>query len=361
MSLNLLVHSISFAKCGRDPTYVPGNVSIEWLVTHPNAFLWADNIFMSNESFENIPYHYKERVRQESIQLVLDEFKKRKIIQTFNPFSLAKPPLDDLIWNQVDEDQKRWGIKDCVVDADGKRDHCTVDMHGIRVCPTILGSIYFTLAFCRILDAGCLLDQQFIDICNNRFSEIEPKNTEQFLNVFDMLVPSVQVLGDYVFSEWREQNRTEGTPSEKRLCNDCINSEKCKSECLDQTESLIGKIIDFRKRDEMAETKKTIIKTIASVKKQGSEDTNDILKELGEEARKCRERMLASFPKVQRWIRISTILSLPIPLLGTYYNNSIISMTGMTALTIAKLAEKSLDHMKDKYRWVNFLDEMKQL
>jgi len=108
-----------------------------------------------------------------------------------------------------------------------------------------------------------------------------------------MLVLSVQVLGDYVFSEWRERNLVE-----KRSCKDCRNEEECKSNCLNQTEFLVGKVIDFRKRDEMVETKKAIVKAIASAKKKGSDDTMDVLKELYEESKKCRERMQVSFPKI---------------------------------------------------------------
>jgi len=88
-------------------------------------------------------------------------------------------------------------------------------------------SIYFGLAFSQRLDSGCLFDRHILDICAQRFKEIkENVLMDPFIDIFGMIVPEVHVLGDYAVH---------------KLCNTCINEEKCKSECLEQTEIMIGK------------------------------------------------------------------------------------------------------------------------
>ena len=47
-----------------------------------------------------------------------------------------------------------------------------------------------------------------------------------------------------------------------KACNTCVNEEKCKSECLQQTEIMIGKIMNLGIRDEMKQTKDAITKAI---------------------------------------------------------------------------------------------------
>jgi hypothetical protein len=230
MSLNSLVHSYSFAGIGGGSSCIPSNVAVEWLIEHPHIFMWADNIFISNESFEHLIHRFDEdRIKQESVSMVLDEFKKERVINLFDPDQLCKPALQYMIWNQVEEDQKRWGNRDIKIDPEtGKGDLANICIGNVEVCPTILASVYFSLALSRRLDSGCLFDSHILNVCSQRFKEIDtPSSLYPFIGIFGMIVPEVQVLGNYVIH---------------KICNTCAKEEKCKSDCLEQTEILIGKI-----------------------------------------------------------------------------------------------------------------------
>jgi len=170
-----------------------------------------------------------------------------------------------------------------------------------------------------------------------------------------MIVPEVQVLGDYVVHN---------------ACNTCVNEKKCKSECLQQTEIMIGKIMDFRIRDEMKQTKDAITKAIQLARNKNQYDPDMILKEFNSEVLECKKRMQNTLPKVNRWVQITAMLSAPLIYLGTNYNDSLVSAlpgsTGlMTKVGGAGLAasiamDRSLNYLKSKYQWINFLDELKQ-
>lgn len=360
MSLNSLVHSYSFAGIGGGSSCTVGNVAVEWLVKHPHIFMWADNIFISNNSFEYIAQRFDEdRVKQDSINMVLDEFKKEKVINLFDPDQLCKPALQYMIWNQVEEDQKRWGSRNVKVDPKtGKGDLANICIGNVEVCPTILASVYFGLALSRRLDSGCLFDSHALNICSQRFKEIETLTpVYPFLDIFGMIIPEVQVLGNYAIHG---------------ICNTCAKEEKCKSECLEQTELLIGKIIDFRIRDEMKQTKDAIMKAIRLAKGKDKGNSDIILNELNKEVIECKKRMLDTFPKVNRWIQITAMLSAPLIYLGTNYSDSLVSAlpsigsaglltkVGGAGLATSVAIDRSLNYLKSKYQWVNFLDELKQ-
>ncbi len=359
MSLNSLVHSYSFAGIGAGSNCVPSNVSLEWLIMKPHIFLWADNIYITNKSFEHLITggFEKDRIKQESISMVLEEFKKERIISVFDPDQYCKPALQYMIWNQVEEDRKRWGNQDVEFDPEtGKGDLNNICIGNTRVCPTILSSIYFGMALSQRLDSGCLFDSQILNICSQRFKEINSTTSPSpFVDVFGMIVPEIQVLGDYVVH---------------KACNTCVNEEKCKSKCLQQTELMIGKIMDFRIRDEMKQTKDAITRAIQLAKNKNQYDPDIILKEFNGEVLECKKRMQNTLPKVNRWVQITAMVSAPLIYLGTNYNDSLVSAlpgsTGlMTKVGGAGLAasiamEKSLNYLKGKYQWINFLDELKQ-
>jgi hypothetical protein len=360
MSLNSLVHSYSFAGIGSGSSCVPSNVSLEWLIMKPHILLWADNIYITNESFEHLVNGFEEdRVRQESINMVLDEFKKERVINLFDPNQYCKPALQYMIWNQVDEDKKRWGNRDVKFDPEtGKGDLNNICIGNTKVCPTILSSIYFGMALARRLDSGCLFDSHILNICSQRFNEIEANTySSPFVDVFGMIVPEVQALGDYVVH---------------KACNTCANEEKCKSECLQQTEIMIGNLMDFRIRDEMKQTKDAIKKAIQLARNKSQDDPDMILKEFNKEVLECKKRMLDTLPKVNRWVQITAMLSAPLIYLGTNYSDCLVSSmpeigatglitkVGGAGLAASIAMDRSLSYLKSKYQWVNFLDELKQ-
>lgn len=360
MSLNSLVHSYSFAGIGAGSSCVPSNVSLEWLIEKPHILLWADNIYITNKSFEYLANGFEnDRIKQESISMVLDEFKKEKVINLFDPDQYCKPALQYMIWNQVEEDKKRWWDQNITLDPEtGKSDLNNICIGSTKVCPTILSSIYFGMALSRKLDSGCLFDSHILDICSQRFKEIDPATcASPFIDVFGMIVPNVQVLGDYVVHN---------------SCNTCYSEDKCKSNCLTQTEMMIGKIIDFRIRDEMKQTKDAITKAIQLARDKNQTDSEIILKEFKNEVLECKKRMLNTFPKINRWVQITAMLSAPLIYLGSNYSDSLVSglpeigsaglMTkvGGAGLAASLAMDRSLNYLKSKYQWINFLDELKE-
>ena len=262
-----------------------------------------------------------------------------------------------MIWNQVDEDEKRWGNPDIKFDPEtGKAELNNISIGNAKVCPTILSSIYFGMALAQRLDSGCLFDRSILNICSQRFREIETADyTSPFVDVSGMIVPDVHVFGDYVFH---------------KECNTCTNEDTCKRDCLQQTEIRIGKIMDLRIRDEMHQIKNAINKAIQSARNRDQYDVNMILDEFNKDVIECKKRMLDTFPKVNRWIQITAMVSAPLVYLGTNYNDSLVSslpgsqglMTkvGGAGLVASLAIDKSLSYLKSKYQWINFLDEIKQ-
>lgn len=94
--------------------------------------------------------------------------------------------------------------------------------------------------------------------------------------------------------------------------------------------------------------------------------------ELNREVDECKKRMLNTFPKISRWVQITAGISAPLVYLGTSYNESIISAlpavggtglltkVGGAGLATSLAMDRSLNYLKSRYQWVNFVDELKQ-
>ncbi len=330
--------------------------SVEWLLVRPQTLLWTDELLIPKGAIEAFQEHLpNDEVVRESYATMFDELKKQGIINQFDAGKYSSSSMAEAVLNQIKEDEARWGKEITRDPVTGKVDYANIYIGGKKVCAGILGSIYATLALSRELDAGFFLSPDELDVCNKRFGEIAKNRSADFIDVFELIVPTCSILGEYA-KHYPASLMLVGDHS----CGNCASQAKCREDCLEQTSDRIGALLDLRNRDEMIQTKRAVNKAIQAAKEAGHEEGKSILSELSNEARECKRRLNLAFPKVERWSIISTMLSGSISLVGSSSGSGLISLAGAGGAVASALAAGSVEYLESKYRWTSFIDELKE-
>lgn len=329
-------------------------VATEWLISHPHVILWSDEIYMADSDFKAIHTYSDDEIASGSIRLLFDKLERSGVIKTFNPSSIASPVLKEAIEKQVIEDEERWKVEKLTDPDTGKIDMANIRIGDLDICRFRLQSVYSSLAIANVLDSYCLFSTYEYELCKKRFGEISIKSAslqkQPFQEVLEIFVPDFQLLGDYIIN--REQ------------CIKCKNEEKCASRCIDQTEEAISTVLDLRERDEMVELKEVILEVIEKVreKENGDSSEKERLKiEIHEKVKKYKYRLFKTFPKVERWAHITTVMSIPISFAGTIAGSSLVSFLGIGLLGSSQIATETIKYLQSKYQWIGFLDKIAHL
>lgn len=328
-------------------------VATEWLVSHPHAILWSDEICMSDSDFKTVHACSDDQIVSDSIRLLFDKLKRNDVIKTFNPSSIAPPVLKEAIERQVAEDEERWKVEKPTNFETGKIDMAYIRIGDLDICPFRLQSVYTSLAFANLLDAHCLFNPYEYEICKKRFAEISRDTSLQkhpFQEVLEIFAPDFQLLGDYVIK--------------KEQCNKCKNEEKCASRCIEQTEEAISMVLDLRERDEIVQLKQVISDIIEKLREKENHHTSEeerLKMEIQEKVKKCKHRLFNTFPKVERWAHITTVMSIPISFAGTSSGNSLVSFLGLGLLGLSQITTETIKYLQSKYKWIAFLDKVAHL
>lgn len=356
MKNRLLIPGFSLGKIGQcaDEPY-PQNISLQWLFYTPGTLLWADEILMSQEDYANVHHDiaFRDEIDRECARLLFDRLLSERVISTFVPAEHSTSAVDEAIKKQVEMDEQRWGVEKACDPRTGKADHCTIRLGDSDYCPVWVRRIYATLFFSRVLNASCLFDSYELALCRKRFLKLSPQTVtldpalSAFNHVFSAYVPNRPPFGQYVACSLRDE---------------CANAETCAKKCLDETSRCVEELVSFRNKEELAQLREVIRDLSQSLHLSRTDlpaDT-ELLAEFRRKVSSCQRLLDIAFPKIERWCKAATMVSIPVALAGTATSNPLITISGAAIAGIAQALSVGTELLSGKYKWVAFLTEVSE-
>lgn len=343
-SLDLLVPSLTLGNDSESCNVVNG-LSIEWLLNRPHTIMWADKIFISKSGYELYTSPNYDDVLHSSCRDTLIELKKKGIIELIDHRHLLSKSDREIIALQAAQDEKVYQKK-CADEGEIVYD-MGIKINDIEICRPKLREIYAALAISKELNAGILFNTVEERVVNTKFSKATSRGNIPSMNgAFSALFPAFKVMTDGAYAS---------------KCQKCESKSKCRTKFQEESSTRLGTVLDLRTKYEMVELKQVINRAIYTVRKQTHDvdDVQSIVDEFNRELYECKERINGLFPKCDHWFKISVLISSSIAFMGEQIGDGIVTTAGLGLGLASGLGLGVTDSLRDKYRWVSFVDELK--
>ena len=332
------------------------NFDYSWLLRYPSILIWADKIMVTEAIWDSIIAEIWPQPRElaKCFKIIFETAKSEGIIEIVDPSPVVKNEIKEMIYEQIDKDLELFKLHfpDKVsTQKMGDKDSSPVEtiLDGVGYCPAYIWSIYAGLILARTLKANCLFDYEVMHYCRYKFgitnlpTEGDIAKLESFRKIFDSKIPNEPLIPGYAI-EARDK------------CSSCVYEVKCKDTFLLTLETDLKKYLKWREYDEITELK-TMIERVIKKQYEINEliNPNDVISNFYDKEKKLRKKIHSVFPKVKRWANITTMVSIPIGVIGIASGGSLITFAAASTVGLSQLTKELIQLLENKYRWVTFL------
>lgn len=346
--MRLIMTGLSIATTEGD--CFPCNYDIDWLIKEPSSLLWADDLMVASQIRDVIlDERFLRGPLAKATKLIFEILDAEGMVSIIDPKVYFTNELSDTILRQASLDFNWFSEAHPELMIEIKEHDLTMLALGnYNYCIPKIRSIYTALVYGQFFNGTCMFGDDAHLYCENAFSRlrrddaVEPSALKVFTEIFSAQLPNLMLYHDFALRQDSD-------------CMKCATSSYCVNDYLTITESNTRKILKWRSYDEVEAMKATIVSIVRDLSSiNNSMDIGEI-KRLYEEKRRVLSRRLNKvFPKINRWSNVTTMISLPIALLGAASGSGLTMLTAGAVGGIASFANQAMKYLTSKYSWVTF-------
>jgi hypothetical protein len=337
------------------------NFDMDWLLRYPSVLVWADKILIPEGIWQvastgNFPFPDKYPELSKCVQLIFNVAKSKDIIEIVKPETVIDQSLNDSIAEQVEKDRVQLSklFPDNIklgIDVEKDKEGYVpgqIFIDGVEYCFPSMWTVYASLTLARTWDADCLFGDTSLNLCKYKFGlssfsqNVGTGSIESFQSIFDAYLPNESIFPEYLVTS-------------KDLCAMCKHESACKDTYLLTLETNLENLLSWRDYDEMIQLRSIIDEIVdRRIKVGGIIDPNDIRQDFQDKQNKLRQRIQLVFPKVRRWVNITTILSIPVVLAGIATSSPLFTIAGGSLAGLSQATKQVVEFLSNKYSWIGF-------
>lgn len=330
------------------------NYDIEWLVRYPSILLWTDEILITETIWDKITGD-NSKAFGKSIKLIFDTMKSEKLIKIVDPTRIITTDVRSLIDNEVVNDRKILSdyFPDRIRLGDSDKVPGQIFIDDLEYCFPYLWSIYAALLLSKTWNAESIFTHKVMNFIKYKFGADTlsrkgiPGKTQTYHEIFRAYLPNIPILPEYAIAK-------------EEQCSTCMRIEECKDTYLSNVEDSMNQIILWRNYDEVQQIKEIIGKIILAKENEGEIlEPQDIFNKFVNEQKKAQKKLNSVFPKVKRWANLTTILSIPVAIVGLSTGDMAVASAGAGLAGLSQISKEAIEYMKNKYNWLGFINKVK--
>lgn len=335
------------------------NYDLSWLLRYPSTLLWADKILVTNAiwdviSNERWPNDFPEVAK--STKLIFSIAKEEGVVEIVDPTDVITTSIKDTIFSEIAKDRDLFSkaLPEHVKLGDEEQVPGQIIIDGYEYCTVSLWATYGALLLARKWGAHCMFDDPTFNYCRIKFGlskypkQAEPGMIEGFQSLFKAYLPNTSIFPEYAISRLFRQD----------LCSKCAKEQNCKDTYLVEVESNLKELFTWRKYDEVNQLKEVVEQIVhRRNENEGIMNPMDMVSDFQKTENRLKRRIKHIFPKVRRWANITTILSIPVALVGVATSDPLTTIIGAGLAGTSQLTKEMVELLTSKYNWVGFLSK----
>lgn len=324
------------------------NYDLSWLFNNPSTLLWTDKLIITPEILTLIKESYfpdGDKNIGKAISLIFERLEDNNLIETKKASEVITKKIRDKIYDQIEFDRNRLASTFPNSVKIGKNNNVPGQLfiNGEEFCAPSLWTMYASLLLAKEWNSDLLLpprSHHYFDRALLRISE-ETQNKSKKHAAFDEIFKS----------KLPEQELLPQILIHPAVCTKCKYETLCSTDVFKKVESNVTDIMAWRSYDEVQELKSTI-NQISKLADNSSISTEEIISKFKETESKLNKSLRSVFPKVERWSKMATVLSIPAIVAGISTDSTTTATIGASIAGIATIADQYINILRSKYRWV---------
>ncbi len=324
------------------------NINFSWLFHDPAVMLWADNIIIPKNAFENQLSSHDTKW-DNAINLILDIANDSKILKVVDIESAYKDlNLDFLYEAEKDREQLIEMYPRDIIKGTHESVPGEIFIKDQFYCEKIMASINASLFLSNELNANCLFSKRDYQLLKYKFNlPLSNFNGTSMLfdEIFSPLFPNEFFKHNYAFSDDEQ-------------CTNCANENHCKASYMKDIENRMYEIIELRNRDELCIAKDELQNLIDSKEEiRDKKDLEELKRAYRKKQMRINDNIKRRFPKIKRWTNIGSIVGTSITVGSACNSNAVGSIVGGTILGVSQVSNLIMDQYESRNKWVGFVNK----
>lgn len=347
----VIVTGLALANIGEETDCKICNYNIDWIVKYPSVLLWIDKIILSPDIRKIVDeeiYPDDEKPLVKSLKLIFEVLEDRDMIEIKDPKEVLSPNIEKSIINQTARDRQLLPQEFPNSIHVGNSIPGQISINNREFCAPMIHSFYVSLILARAWDASCLFSDRDYYYWKYKFglsgflSRSGREKIISFHKILQTTLPEKSLFPHYVYSP---------------QCKTCANTKDCSETYLSELKKNINEYLEWRNYDELYQIREVITRIIGSRGKSDEIfDAKDIITEFKEVENQLSKLIHSLFPKVKRWTNMTTMLSVPIAVVGVSSGSALLTTTGGALAGASVVTKELIDFLSSKYQWVGFLN-----
>jgi hypothetical protein len=323
------------------------NYDLTWLFANPSTLLWADKIILTPEIQAHIKNSYypdgKENLGK-AIRLIFERLEDNGLIEIRSASDVITKDVKDEIFALIEAERERLALTfPRTVKLGKEKVPGQIFINDAEYCAPSVWTMYASFILAKKWDAGLLLPRYSQNYFETALRSIQnvPTSLNERLVAFDEIIkaklPEQELLPMILF--------------DAELCKSCGNFKSCDSDVLGKVEENIRDIMTWRSYDEVYGLK-SVIARISKAADDENIPSTELVKAFKADEQRINKSLNSVFPKVERWSNMATVMSIPVAVAGISTGSATLTTMGAGVAGIATVANKYLEIVRSKYRWV---------
>lgn len=323
------------------------NYDLTWLFSNPSTLLWADKIVLTPEILSYIKNsHYPDGKEElgKAVSLIFERLEDHGLVEIRSASDVITKEIRDQIFALIENERERLSLTFPRSVKLGKdKVPGQIFVNGDEYCSPSIWTMYASFILAKKWDAGLLLPRY----SQNYFEKALRVTQEMSTKLNEKLVAFDEIIN----SKLPEQELLPMILYDAKLCESCRNYNSCDSDVLNKVEENIQDILRWRSYDEVQELK-AVIGRISKLADNENVPSSELVKAFKADEQRINKTMNSAFPKVERWSNMATVLSIPAVVAGVSTGSTTLATVGAGVAGIATVANKYLEIIRSKHRWV---------
>lgn len=332
------------------------NYDLFWLFSNPSSLLWIDKIIVTPlfyEKFKNGLYsddglsyidEKEKNLYYEAIKIIFESLEDNNILEVKDVSKFITESHSEKIIKQIKDDLILLNnfFPESINAIEVKNTFDTFTVEGEEFCIPKIWEIYASLYLSKKWNANLLFRESSYKYLKYKFGirlhneEICTYPTSSFKKILSARVPEFELLPDSMWCKSCNAFTDYGYQG--------INSNSI-------VERNIKNIMKVKNYDELYQLR-CVLEKISRTARCGDDEL--ILDEFKSEEFKINKRINKTFPRIERWANVTTILSLPVLVAGVSMGSSLLSSIGAGVAGVATSMKHYTEVARSKYQWIGF-------
>lgn len=319
------------------------NIDTSWLYNRPSDLLWADKIIVTCSEWDVITTPKKQTAVTKATKLIFERLQAEGLIQII-PNTIISQPRAESMLKIIEEDLHY--IEDLYTESDCENDPI-MKMGNFHFCIPSLWTLYAAIELSMSFGANFSMSQNELAyltaLLPRKYArEIHVGQKKAIDEVLNLYLPSVKLWHSYL------------ADSERGRCLQCAHESKCSTGFLLEIEKQLESILKLRQYDEIRMTCEVMDKLCEKSLLQGHVLTGEELwDDLLVEAEKTEKKIRSKLPKIKKWRKISSYVTIGLGA-ASFLHPAVGISTAIPAIAGQFLAEYEEKQIKET-SWVNFV------